>query len=73
MDVTGHGWTLGLNLGLFFPVSDGASLGMLLSFATLEPTEMCGTQESYYGYSKECRTDGLDSTQVLGLTFAALF
>jgi hypothetical protein len=73
-DVTGHGWTLGLNLGVFFPVSDSASLGMLFSFATLEPMELCGTRTSYYGYTEDvCLSDGLDSTQVLGLTFAALF
>jgi hypothetical protein len=71
-DVTERGWTLGVNVGLFFPVGDGAAqLGMLASFANLQITHACATLTGY-GYDQRVCEDGSD-VDVFGLTFAALF
>ncbi len=70
VDITERGWTLGLNLGVFFPVNDTTSLGMLFSLATAEPTKACVSGSSY---PERCITDGFTNGQILGLTFAALF
>jgi hypothetical protein len=70
IDLTVRGWTLGLNFGMFFPVTDTTSLGMLLSYATLEPTHGCITRR---GYGEVCGTADLTDAQLLGLSFAALF
>jgi hypothetical protein len=69
-DINGRGWTLGVNVGAFYPINDTTSLGVLLSYATLEPTKACVTPT---GSSEQCTTSGFKSTQVLGLTLAALF
>jgi hypothetical protein len=68
-DVTGHGWSLGVNVGLFFPVNPQAALGLLVSYTSLQPLEMC---VSAGGFSETCQSDNLNDVQVLGLTFGAL-
>ena len=69
-DSRGLGWTLGLNMGLFIPVKNTTSLGILLSYATLNPVVAC---RSGTGIDETCTGDNLPSTQVLGLTLGALF
>jgi hypothetical protein len=61
-----NGTVLGLNVGAFFAVSDGASLGVLLSYELKSVDEVC--------VSGSCTTNiDADSLQVLGVTAAALF
>jgi hypothetical protein len=70
VDDRGLGWTLGLNAGLFIPVKNTTSLGILLSYATLNPVVACA---SGTGIDEDCTGDNLKSSQVLGLTLGALF
>jgi hypothetical protein len=70
-DVSEEGWTIGGNVGAFFPVGSGAtSLGMFLSYANLQVTRVCA---SISGYPEMCSSDVSGDGNVLGLTFAALF
>jgi hypothetical protein len=70
-DISQNGWTIGANLGAFFPVANGsASLGMLVSFANLQLLETCLTVS---GYPEMCSDNANADANVLGLTFAALF
>ena len=69
-DRRGLGWTLGLNLGVFIPVKNTTSLGLMLSYATLRPLVACASST---GVDENCTGDNLQSLQVLGLTLGALF
>jgi hypothetical protein len=71
VDVTENGWTIGGNVGAFFPVGTGsASLGMFLSYANLQLSEACATIS---GYGETCASDVSGDANVFALTFAALF
>jgi hypothetical protein len=66
------GGVLGLNLGLFAPISRAASLGGLVSFTTRRFSEHC--QERTNGIEICASVDFLpDAEKVLGLTGALLF
>ncbi len=69
-DRRGMGWALGLNLGVFIPVKNTTSLGILLSYATLKPLVLCASST---GVEENCTGDNLRSSEVLGLTFGAWF
>jgi hypothetical protein len=69
-DITESGWTFGANVGAFFPVGGGSiSLGMLLSYANLQVSEVCRTVN---GYPEMCFSNVTGDGNVLGLTFALL-
>ena len=65
------GTVLGLNAGGFFAVSDGASLGALLSFEIKTVDRACTTTSLM---AQMCTSDvHVESLKVLGFTAAALF
>ena len=70
VDVRARGWILGANAGVFFPVNAQTSLGLLLSYATLQATQVCVDLGGYYG--EQCE-DGNGDVSILGINFAALF
>jgi hypothetical protein len=71
LDATAWGWTLGLNAGVFFPVSEGVSLGGLFSYESLQPLNLCATVASSSA-GEQCTSDGLSSLDMIGLAFALL-
>src|SRR4029079_8251188 len=71
VDVTESGWTIGGNVGAFVPVGTGsASLGMFLSYANLQVSEVCA---SISGYGDTCDSSVSADANVSALSFAALF
>jgi hypothetical protein len=66
---SGYGWVYGINAGFFIPVSDGASLGALFSYAVDAPSQLC---VSVTGSGQQCLTANLNDIKVLGLTLALL-
>jgi len=66
-----EGYVMGANLGLFFPLSPRASLGVLLSYDLLFADRACQTVAST---SESCASlSDSNSLRVLGLTAAAMF
>ena len=71
VDVDERGWTFGANAGAFFPVGSGAtSLGMLVSWANLQPSHVCATVS---GYGEQCTSNISGDVNVFAFTFAVLF
>jgi hypothetical protein len=70
VDITARGWLVGFNAGAFFPVNPSTSLGVLLSYVSLQTTQACVDQGGTYG--EQCQ-DSNGDVNILGLHFAALF
>ena len=64
------GLVIGVNAGLFMPVSPQTSLGVLLSFELKEVENSCVTLS---GEGSVCSSSSSASPTVIGLTAAALF
>jgi len=70
IDVSEYGWTIGGNLGVFFALNGGASLGGLMSLANLQISHACVTSSAY---GEQCTGNVNGDANVLAFTFAALF
>jgi len=68
--VEAEGWTLGANVGVFFPVGQGSTaLGLLFSFADLHVSDACRTVT---GAAQQCAGVMDGDFNILSLTFAAM-
>jgi hypothetical protein len=62
-----YGWTIGANAGAFVPLHNRKALGVLFNFILHEPLKAC------IDFGMEiCRTSGLRSVKMIGLSLAAL-
>jgi hypothetical protein len=62
-----YGWTIGANAGAFVPLHNRKALGVLFNFILHEPLKAC------IDFGMEtCRTSGLSSGKMIGLSLAAL-
>jgi hypothetical protein len=63
----GYGWTIGANVGAFVPLHDRKSLGVLFNLILHEPLKACADAGM-----EMCKTSGLQSATMIGISLAAL-